>query len=71
MEYSEMVTIVLTITALLLFRQLIITSRKNAPGTVENHYSGTALAPEALTRVDEDSMREFDKLLGRRFSEEQ
>ena len=71
MEYSELLTIILTITALLLIRQLIIISRKNATGIVEDHYSGRALVPEALTRVDEDSMREFDKLLGRRFSEEQ
>ena len=70
MEYSELITIILTITALLLFRQLIIISRKNAAGTVED-YSGRALVPEALTRVDDDSMREFDKLLSGRFSEEQ
>tara|TARA_B100000029_G_scaffold107251_2_gene98193 strand:+ start:4259 stop:4390 length:132 start_codon:yes stop_codon:yes gene_type:complete len=37
----------------------------------ESDYSGKALDPESLGRVDEHSMREFDKLLDNKFPEEE
>ncbi|MEC7707091.1 MAG: hypothetical protein VX204_04130 [Candidatus Thermoplasmatota archaeon] len=71
MEYSDLVTLVLIITALLLIRQLMLLLRVNDTETDEEDYTGRALDPETLTRVDEDSIREFDRLIDSRFPKEE
>lgn len=71
MQYSDLVTVVLIITSLLLIRQLMFLLSGNSVETDEENYSGRALDPEALTRVDEDTMHEFDRLIGSRFPEEE
>ena len=71
MEYSDLVTLVLIITALLLIRQLMLMLRVNDTETDEEDYTGRALDPETLTRVDEDSIREFDRLIDSRFPKEE
>ncbi len=71
MEYSEIITIVLILTAVILIRQILLVSRRNMKDPQESDYSGKALDPESLGRVDEHSMREFDKLLDNKFPEEE
>tara|TARA_B100001250_G_C19583310_1_gene693076 strand:- start:497 stop:820 length:324 start_codon:yes stop_codon:yes gene_type:complete len=71
MDYSDLVTIALSITALLLFRQLVLMSRRNPEESLEGDYTGKALDPHALARVDAESMREFDILLDNSFLEEE
>ncbi|MEC9001711.1 MAG: hypothetical protein VX779_04055 [Candidatus Thermoplasmatota archaeon] len=71
MDYSDLVTIVLTITAFILIRQIFLMSRSNPENSAEDDYTGRALDPEALVRVDEDSMSEFDRLLDSSFPEEE
>ena len=71
MEYSEIITIVLILTAVILIRQILLVSRRNMKHPQESDYSGKALDPESLGRVDEHSMREFDKLLDNKFPEEE
>jgi len=71
MDYSDLVTIVLTITAFLLIRQIFLMSRRNPENSVEDDYTGRALDPESLVRVDEYSMSEFDRLLDSTFPEEE
>lgn len=71
MDYSDLVTIVLTITAFILIRQIFLMSRSNSENSVEDDYTGRALDPGSLVRVDEDSMSEFDRLLDSSFPEEE
>ncbi len=71
MEYSDIFTIVLIFTAVILIRQILLVSRRNMKDPQESDYSGKALDPESLGRVDEHSMREFDKLLDNKFPEEE
>ncbi len=71
MEYSDIITIVLISTAVILIRQILLVSRRNMKDPQESYYSGKALDPESLGRVDEHSMREFDKLLDNKFPEEE
>ena len=71
MDFSDIVTIVLSITALLLIRQLLLMSRRKSGKSLELDYTGKALDPHALARVDEESMREFDTLLDNSFIEEE
>jgi len=71
LDYSELITIVLSITALLLIRQIVFASRRNSITLGEDDYTGRALDPQALARLDEDSMREFDRLLDSTFTEEE
>lgn len=71
MEYSDIITIVLIFTAVILIRQILLVSRRNMKDPQESDYSGKALDPESLGRVDEHSMREFDKLLDNIFPEEE
>ena len=63
MDYSDLITILLCFTALLLIRQIVLSSRRNSVDSDVDDYTGMALDPDALTRVDEHSMREFDRLL--------
>jgi len=46
-------------------------SRSNSENSVEDDYTGRALDPGSLVRVDEDSMSEFDRLLDSSFPEEE
>ena len=71
MGYLEFVAIILCFTALLLIRQIVLASRRNSEDSVEDDYTGRALDPQALARLDEDSMREFDRLLDSTFTEEE
>ena len=71
MDFSDIVTIVLSITALLLIRQLLLMSRRKSEKSLEVAYTGKALDPNALATVDEESMREFDILLDNSFIEEE
>ena len=71
MGYLEFVAIVLCFTAILLIRQIVLASRSNSEDLVDDDYTGRALNPEALAKVDGESMREFDRLLVNVFSEEE
>ena len=72
MEYSDIITVVLIFSAVILIRQILLVSRRNMKDDPqESDYSGKALDPESLGRVDEHSMREFDKLLDNKFPEEE
>ena len=71
MGYLEFVAIILCFTALLLIRQIVLASRRNSEDSVEDDHTGRALNPEALAKVDGESMREFDRLLVNVFSEEE
>ena len=71
MDFSDIVTIVLSITALILIRQLLLMSRRKSEKSLEADYTGEALDPHVLARVDEESMREFDILLDNTFIEEE
>ena len=71
MDYSDLITILLCFPALLLIRQIVLTSTSNSANSDGDDYTGRALDPEALTRVDEDSMREFDILLDNISSEDE
>ena len=46
-------------------------SRRNPEESLEGDYTGKALDPHALARVDAESMREFDILLDNSFLEEE
>ena len=46
-------------------------SRRKSEKSLEVDYTGKALDPNALARVDEESMREFDILLDNSFIEEE
>jgi len=46
-------------------------SRRKSEKSLEADYTGEALDPHALARVDEESMREFDILLDNTFIEEE
>tara|TARA_B100000686_G_scaffold354044_1_gene462341 strand:+ start:8800 stop:9015 length:216 start_codon:yes stop_codon:yes gene_type:complete len=71
MNYTDLFTAVLSFTALLLIRQIVLVPRRINEGPEEDEYTGRALDPESLSRVDEESMRDFDRLLGNRFPEEE
>ena len=69
MQNADLIAAVLIITALLLFLRLMQLSRRNSTVTDEDDYTGRALNPDALSRADEDSLRELDRLITSRFSE--
>ena len=71
MNNTDLVTIVLSFTALLLIRQILLAPRRTNEGSEEDEYTGRALDPESLSRVDEQSMRDFNRLLGDSFPEEE
>ena len=71
MENADLITAVLIITALLLFRRLMQFSRRNSTETHDDGYTGRALDPDALSRLDEDSLRELDRLIANRFPEDE